>query len=113
MDAVRACFPAGSMTGAPKKRTMELLESAEGRPRGIFSGAFGYLGGDGAMDLGMVIRTLIHAGGEYRIGCGGAILAESDPMAEWAEALLKASAPMQALEIAAFGAAGGWKSRLG
>jgi len=113
LDAVQACFPAGSMTGAPKKRTMELLESAEGRPRGIFSGAFGYLGGDGAMDLGMVIRTLIRVGGEYRIGCGGAILAESDPGAEWAEALLKASAPMQALEIAAFGAAGGWKTRSG
>ncbi|MBW8890534.1 MAG: chorismate-binding protein [Fibrobacteres bacterium] len=113
LDAVRACFPAGSMTGAPKKRTMELLESAEGRARGIFSGAFGYLGGDGAMDLGMVIRTLIRVGGEYRIGCGGAILAESDPAAEWAEALLKAAAPMQALEIAAFGAAGGWKTRSG
>ncbi len=111
LDAVRACFPAGSMTGAPKQRTMGLLEAAEGRPRGIFSGAFGYLGADGAMDLGMVIRTLIRAGGEYRIGCGGAILAESDPGAEWAEALLKASAPMRALEITAFGAAGGWKTR--
>jgi para-aminobenzoate synthetase len=106
LDAVRACFPAGSMTGAPKRRTLELLDAAEGRPRGVFSGALGYLGADGAMDLGMVIRTLVRVGGEYRIGCGGAILAESDPEAEWAEALLKASAPMRALEMAAFGALG-------
>ena len=111
LDAVRACFPGGSMTGAPKRRTMELLEAQERRPRGIFSGALGYLGWDGAMDLGMAIRTLIHAGGEYRIGCGGAILAESDPGSEWAEALLKAAAPMQALELAAFGATRGWKKR--
>lgn len=112
LDAVRACFPAGSMTGAPKRRTLELLDAAEGRPRGIFSGALGYLGGDGAMDLGMVIRTLVRVGGEYRIGCGGAILAESDPEAEWAEALLKAAAPMRALEMTALGASGGWKTRV-
>jgi para-aminobenzoate synthetase len=101
LDAVRACFPAGSMTGAPKKRTMELLEAAERRPRGLFSGALGYLGWDGAMDLGMIIRTLVRVEGEYRIGCGGAILDESDPEAEYAEALLKAAAPMRALEWAA------------
>jgi para-aminobenzoate synthetase len=113
LDAVRACFPAGSMTGAPKRRTMELLEAAERRPRGIFSGALGYLGWDGGMDLGMVIRTLVRVNGEYRIGCGGAILAESDPDAEWSEAMLKASAPMQALELAAFKVAKGWKTRSG
>jgi para-aminobenzoate synthetase len=113
LDAVRACFPGGSMTGAPKRRTMELLEAAERRPRGIFSGALGYLGWDGAMDLGMVIRTLVRVGGEYRIGCGGAILAESDPESEWAEAMLKASAPLQAMDLAAFKAAKGWKTRSG
>lgn len=110
LDAVRACFPAGSMTGAPKRRTMELLEAAERRPRGIFSGAMGYLGWDGAMDLGVVIRTLVRVGGEYRIGCGGAILAESDPESEWAEAMLKASAPLKAMDSAASGVAKGWKS---
>ncbi|HKP98183.1 MAG TPA: aminodeoxychorismate synthase component I [Fibrobacteria bacterium] len=108
IDAVRACFPGGSMTGAPKIRTMELLEAAERRPRGVFSGAMGYLGWDGAMDLGMVIRTLVHKDGEYSVGCGGAILAESDPEAEFAEAMLKAAAPMAAVELAEFGAAGPW-----
>jgi para-aminobenzoate synthetase len=110
LSAVRACFPGGSMTGAPKLRTMELLEALEARPRGVFSGALGYLGWDGAMDLGMVIRTLIAKDGGYRIGCGGAILAESDPEAEFAEAMLKARAPRIAVELAAFGSAEAWKT---
>jgi para-aminobenzoate synthetase len=110
IDAVRACFPGGSMTGAPKLRTMELLEAREGRPRGVFSGAIGYLGWDGAMDLGMVIRTLIAKDGGFRIGCGGAILAESDPEAEFAEAMLKASASRIAVELAEFGSAEDWNS---
>jgi para-aminobenzoate synthetase len=109
IDAVRACFPGGSMTGAPKLRTMELLEAEERRPRGVFSGALGYLGWDGAMDLGMVIRTLVHKDGEYRVGCGGAILAESDPESEFAEAMLKAAAPMAAVELTESGAAGNWR----
>ena len=88
------------MTGAPKRRTMELLEAQEKRPRGIFSGALGYLGWDGAMDLGMVIRTLVHRNGVFRIGCGGAILAESDPEAEFAEAMLKAAASQAAVNLA-------------
>jgi para-aminobenzoate synthetase len=108
LEAVRACFPGGSMTGAPKKRTMELLEAREGRDRGIFSGALGWLGSDGSLDLGMVIRTLVHQGGEYRIGCGGAILAESDPEGEFEETLLKAYAPLRALELARFRTGGGW-----
>lgn len=111
LDAVRACFPGGSMTGAPKRRTMELLETEERRPRGVFSGALGYLGWDGAMDLGMVIRTLVRVGDEYRIGCGGAILAESDPEAEWEEALLKAYAPMRALEAALGATPESWQSQ--
>ncbi len=110
IEAVRACFPGGSMTGAPKSRTMELLEAREGRARGVFSGALGYLGWDGAMDLGMVIRTLVAKDGEFRIGCGGAILAESDPDAEFAEAMLKAHASRVSVELTAFGAAAGWKS---
>jgi para-aminobenzoate synthetase len=102
---------------------MELLAAQERRRRGIFSGGLGYLGVDGSMDLGMVIRTLVWTGGagtstatgdttasaEFRIGCGGAILAESDPEAEYDEALLKAMAPLRALELAAFGRGGGWE----
>jgi para-aminobenzoate synthetase len=115
LDAVRACFPGGSMTGAPKKRTMELLEALEKRPRGVFSGALGWIGGNGALDLGMAIRTLVHTdagdGGVFRIGCGGAILAESDPEAEFEETLLKARAPLRAVELAATGRSRGWTLR--
>ncbi len=109
LSAVRACFPGGSMTGAPKLRTMELLETAEGRARGIFSGALGYLGADGAMDLGMVIRTLVYSNGRFSVGCGGAILAESDPEEEFTEAMLKAWAPMRAVELAVSGNGPGWR----
>ena len=107
-DAIRACFPGGSMTGAPKKRTLELLEARERRSRGVFSGALGWIGRDGALNLGMVIRTLIFADGEYRVGCGGAILAESEPQAEFEEAMLKATAPLRALDLAVRRRSGGW-----
>ena len=111
MDAMRACFPGGSMTGAPKLRTMELLLNQEKRERGVFSGALGYLGSDGSMDMGMVIRTLVYREGLYKAGCGGAILAESDPEGEFAEALLKAFAPQRALELAVLGESGEWSFR--
>ncbi len=111
MDALRACFPGGSMTGAPKLRTMELLLQQEKRERGAFSGALGYLGSDGSLDLGMVIRTLVYREGLYKAGCGGAILAESDPEGEFAEALLKAFAPQRALELAVLGESGEWSFR--
>jgi len=111
LAAVRACFPGGSMTGAPKLRTMELLLAQERRARGVFSGALGCLGWDGSMNLGMVIRTLVHRDGIYRAGCGGAILAESDPEAEFAEAMLKAFAPLRAVELAVLGACGGWSRK--
>ena len=111
LDAVRACFPGGSMTGAPKLRTMELLEAREGKPRGVFSGALGYLGSGGALDLGIVIRTFIYRDGMYSVGCGGAILWESDPEGEYREALLKSFALLRAVELAEFGACGGWRSK--
>ncbi len=109
LDAFRACFPGGSMTGAPKRRSMELLDAEERRERGVFSGAMGYLGYDGSMDLGMVIRTLVCHAGTFSVGCGGAILTESDPDMEFKEAMLKAFAPMQALELAIYGECGNWK----
>jgi para-aminobenzoate synthetase len=108
-DALQACFPGGSMTGAPKRRTMELLQAQEKRARGVFSGGLGYLGWDGAMDLGMTIRTLVHSHGVFAIGCGGAILAESDPEAEFSEAMLKAFASQRAVELAVLGESGGWR----
>ncbi len=99
LDAVRTCFPGGSMTGAPKLRTMEIINGLEGAPRGVYSGALGYLGYDGAMDLSMVIRTLVLAQGEVSIGCGGAVVMESDAAEEYAEAMAKAEALLQALHL--------------
>ncbi len=95
-DVFRACFPGGSMTGAPKERTMECLSAQENGLRGIFSGALGYFTGGDSFRLSMVIRTLENRGGAWRIGCGGAVLAESDPDAEWEEACLKARSVIDA-----------------
>jgi para-aminobenzoate synthetase len=98
LDCIRACFPPGSMTGAPKKRTMEILDELEGEARGVYSGAIGYLGLSGGCDLSVVIRTIVVDGESTTIGVGGAIVLESDPEEEFQEALLKARAPVQAID---------------
>ncbi len=100
VDAVRACFPAGSMTGAPKRRATELLDGIEGRARGLYAGCFGYLGLDGAAELAMTIRSIVLGPGGATLGSGGGITALSDPDAELAEVRIKA-APL----LAALGAA--------
>ncbi|WP_262406010.1 anthranilate synthase component I family protein [Protaetiibacter sp. SSC-01] len=97
VDAVAACFPAGSMTGAPKRRAMDLLERLEARPRGPYAGAFGYLAADGSADLAMTIRTIVLDARGASVGTGGGITALSDPDAELAEARLKAAALLAAL----------------
>jgi para-aminobenzoate synthetase len=97
VEAVAACFPGGSMTGAPKERTVELLAAVEAAPRGIYSGALGWITRGGAFTLAMVIRTLEQRdGGFWRTGCGGAVLIDSDPAAEWREATIKARSVIDA-----------------
>ena len=98
VEALRALFPAGSMTGAPKLRTMEVIEEVEATPRGVYAGAFGWVSGDGRADLGVVIRSLVTGGdGRYVLGTGGGITVLSDVAEEHAEAELKAARLLQAL----------------
>jgi para-aminobenzoate synthetase len=97
-DGIRACFPGGSMTGAPKKRTMEIIDDLEGEARGVYSGAIGYLGLSGGCDLNIVIRTLVVHGDKTTLGVGGAIIMQSDAEDEYQETLLKGRAPMLAID---------------
>ncbi|HWG07505.1 MAG TPA: aminodeoxychorismate synthase component I [Solirubrobacteraceae bacterium] len=103
VQCVRACFPGGSMTGAPKLRTMSIIDETEREARGVYSGAIGYFGLDQTVDLSIVIRTIVMRPGATTIGAGGAIVMQSDPEDEFEEILLKARAPMAAVAEAVTG----------
>ena len=95
MYASAACFPGGSMTGAPKPSTMNIIEDLEARPRGVYSGALGFFSADGGANLSIVIRTLVaHDNGLITLAAGGAIVADSDPNAEYEEMLTKLRAAL-------------------
>jgi para-aminobenzoate synthetase len=100
VDCIRAAFPAGSMTGAPKVRTMEIIDRLEQGPRGVYSGALGWFSLSGASDLSVVIRTLVANAGRVTFGVGGAVIALSDPAEEFEETVVKSRAMMTALAAA-------------
>ena len=101
IDLLRATFPGGSITGAPKIRAMEIIDELEPTARGVYTGAIGYLGFDGTMDLNVAIRTIVIQAGRAYVHVGGGIVADSDPSAEYEETLDKARAQFWALETAA------------
>jgi anthranilate/para-aminobenzoate synthase component I len=98
VDLLRAMFPGGSITGAPKIRAMQIIEELEPVRRGPYCGAIGYLAGDGSMQFNVAIRTMIARDDKIYIPVGGGIVADSDPVAEYEETLVKA--------VAMFGAVG-------
>lgn len=97
LDLIKACFPGGSMTGAPKIEAMKVIDRLEPVKRGVYSGAIGYLDFCGALDLNVVIRTLVVKNGRCYYNVGGAIVADSDPKSEYDETMDKARALITAL----------------
>ena len=98
IDLLRACFPGGSVTGAPKVRAMEIIEELEPVRRGVYCGAIGYVSFSGDMGTSIAIRTLVLAGGQAYLQAGGGIVADSEPAAEYEETLHKARGLRMALE---------------
>jgi anthranilate synthase component 1 len=99
-DAIRATFPAGTLSGAPKVRAMEIIDEYEPCARGLYGGAVGYLGFDGTLDTCIAIRTVWRCGETWTLQVGAGIVADSDPAMEYEETLAKAGGVLRALEVA-------------
>jgi para-aminobenzoate synthetase component 1 len=97
-DLLKAMFPGGSVTGAPKIRAMEIIEELEPTTRGVYTGAVGHIGLDGAACLNIAIRTVIITAGRAFVQSGGGIVADSDPQAEWEETMVKARALLAGIQ---------------
>ena len=103
VSVLKATFPAGTVSGAPKVRAMEIIDELEPTKRGIYAGAVGYLGFNGDMDLAIAIRTAVLKDGRIHVQAGAGIVADSDPDSEWQETLNKAKAQLRAAEMAESG----------
>jgi len=97
-DVLKACFPAGTVSGAPKVRAMQIIEELEPERRGIYAGSVGYVSFDGNMDMAIAIRTAVCRGEEVFVQAGAGIVADSDPEKEWWETVNKAKALMKAVD---------------
>jgi anthranilate synthase component 1 len=100
-DVLRAAFPAGTLSGAPKIRAMEIIDELEPTERGLYGGAVGYVSFTGNMDLAIAIRTLVTLGDTIYVQAGAGIVADSDPSKEWEETMNKARAVLRAVAMAA------------
>jgi anthranilate synthase component 1 len=98
MDALKACLPAGTVSGAPKVRAMEIIDEIEPHRRGPYAGAVGYIDYSGNMDTCIALRTIVFSGGKIYIQCGAGIVADSQPAAEYQETLNKAGAMLKAIQ---------------
>lgn len=102
LDLLRGCFPGGSITGAPKLRSMQIIEELEPHRRGVYCGAIGYIGFDGNMDTNIAIRTVVYENydgeGEISFYAGGGIVADSDLQKEYKETLDKASSMLKVMQ---------------
>ena len=99
-DALKATFPAGTVSGAPKVRAMQIIEELEKEKRGIYAGAVGYISFQGNMDTAIAIRTAVIRGNEIFVQAGAGIVADSVPEREWEETRNKAKALIKAVEMA-------------
>ena len=103
MDVFKATFPAGTLSGAPKIRAMEIIDEVEPVKRGVFGGAVGYLGWHGEMDTAIAIRTAVIRNQQVQVQAGAGLVADSIPQAEWNETMIKARAVIKAVELSANG----------